>query len=467
MYLCNKGYIVSKDKLSPKQQKEIINNLTVTPSNLYSPIPQDSFQIYKESPNQYRIPKFYGIEYLGIPSRSYYKPINIEIPFNGNLNKKTLQDVATQKTLERLTKYGEFGGGGILSLPTGYGKTTCALYIASKLGVKTLIIVHKEFLMNQWIERIKQFLNTAKIGTLRQNNIDVQYKDIVVGMLQSIAMKTYDPSIFSNFGLTIIDETHHICSKVFSKALLNVNTKYTLGLSATPERKDGLTHVLYKFIGDICFSVERKQEKCVTVKKIICSVGHLFPNGLPMNVFDKISNVDIISTLVEYDERNELIKTECIKLVSIQRNIMILSERRNHCIRLQEIINNHYGHEICGLYMGQMKQSELEESEKKQVIIATYSLAHEGLDIPKLDSLILATSKGDVIQAVGRILRETPGKTHDPYVIDIVDNIAPMLNQYRKRTLFYKKSGFSHEDTKKTLENDETTKLNGYSFVED
>lgn len=465
MYLCNKGYIVAKENLNEKQHKDIVTNLHVTPSNLYIPIPQDSFKIYKESPNQYRIPKFYGIEYLGIPSKSYYKPIKVDIPFNGSLNKKTLQDVATKKTLEKLTQYGEHGGGGILSLPTGYGKTTCALYIASMLGVKTLIIVHKEFLMNQWIERIKQFLNTAKIGILRQDKIDVQYKDIVVGMLQSIAMKSYDQSVFSSFGLTIIDETHHICSKVFSRALLNVNTKYTLGLSATPERKDGLSHVLYKFIGDICFSVERKQQKCVTIKKLVCKVSHLFPDGLPMNVFDKVSSVEIISKLVEYEERNELLKNECIKLVSDNRNVMILSERRNHCIKLYEMINEHYGTEMCGLYMGQMKQSELEESEKKQVIIATYSLAHEGLDIPKLDSLIMATSKGDVVQAVGRILRETPGKMHEPYVIDVVDNLAPMMNQYRKRALFYKKSGFSFED--KPVETEELTKLNSYSFVED
>ena len=467
MYLCNKGYVVPKDKLTEQQHKKIINDLYVTPLNTYSPIPQESFKIYKESPNQYRLPKFYGIESLGIPSKSYYKPINIDIPFNGTLNTKTLQDIATTKTLAKLTQYNEFGGGGILSLPTGYGKTTCALYIASKLGVKTLIIVHKEFLMNQWIERIKQFLTTAKIGILRQDNVDVQYKDIVVGMLQSIAMKSYDQSIFSNFGLTIIDETHHICSKVFSRALLNVNTKYTLGLSATPDRKDGLSHVLYKFIGDICYSVERKQQKCVTVKNVISKVSHLFPDGMPMNVFDKVSNVEIISRLVENKERNELIKNECIKLVAEQRNVMILSERRNHCINLKEILDVHYGYEICGLYMGQMKQVELEQSEKKQIIIATYSLAHEGLDIPKLDSLILATSKGDVVQAVGRILRETPGKLHEPYVIDIVDNISPMMNQFRKRSTFYKKCGFSCEDSKQPAEHEELTKLEHYSFVED
>ena len=135
------------------------------------------------------------------------------------------------------------GGCGLLDLPCGFGKTSLSLYILSKLRKKTLVLVHKEFLFNQWIERIQQFLPDARIGKIQGPVIDIENKDIVLGMIQSISMKEYDPEVFSSFGLTIIDEVHHISSEVFSNTLFKLVTKYMLGLSATPKRKDGLSKV--------------------------------------------------------------------------------------------------------------------------------------------------------------------------------------------------------------------------------
>ncbi len=134
-------------------------------------------------------------------------------------------------------------GGGLLDLPCAWGKTSASLYIISQLKKKTIVIVHKEFLMNQWIERIQQFLPNAKIGKIQGQVIDIEGKDIVLGMLQSLSMKDYPASMFDSFGLTIIDEVHHISSEVFSCALFKLVTKYTLGLSATMNRSDGTTKV--------------------------------------------------------------------------------------------------------------------------------------------------------------------------------------------------------------------------------
>ena len=142
-------------------------------------------------------------------------------------------------------------GGGLLEIDTGLGKTVIALNILTKLNVKTLIIVHKEFLMNQWIERIEEFIPTAKVGKIQGSKKDIEGKEIVIGMLQSLSMKDYDYELFNSFGLTIIDEVHHMGAEVFSQALYKVVTKYMLGLSATMDRKDGLTSVFKMFIGDI------------------------------------------------------------------------------------------------------------------------------------------------------------------------------------------------------------------------
>ena len=139
------------------------------------------------------------------------------------------------------------GNGGILELPCGFGKTVCALKMISNIQKKTLIIVHKEFLMNQWIERIEEFLPTATIGKIQGKVFDIDGKDIVIGMLQTLYDKDFGSNAFSSFGLTIIDEVHRIGSEQFSKTLFKTLTPNMLGISATVERKDRLTKVLYMF----------------------------------------------------------------------------------------------------------------------------------------------------------------------------------------------------------------------------
>ena len=464
------GYLVYKEGLSNKDSLKIKKDLCVTPLlGFDTPVFQDlSFKVYRESENRFRIPRYYGIKHFGYPQSikiSSATPINL--PFNGALKKETKQDEATDSILKAMTTDKELGGGGILSLPPGYGKTTCALYIVSKMKVKTLIIVHKEFLMNQWIERIEHFLPDARVGILRQNRVEIEDKDIVVSMLHSVSMKDYPKGTYDSFGLTVIDETHHICSKVFSKALYKFNTKYMLGLSATPERKDGLSTVLEWFIGPVLYGVERKNQDGVTIE-VIRFKHERFKQELPMNRMGKLNSPELINILTGLEERNELIMTAVDKLYSRGRNVMILTDRREHCFFFERTINEKYGDNTAGLYIGGMKPDELKESEEKQIIIATYTLAHEGLDIPKLDSLILASPKSDVVQACGRIMRETKGKKFEPYIIDIVDSVGPMMAQYNKRKQFYKKSGFQFGDKEKEPEIEEVVEeIKGYSFVED
>ena len=131
-------------------------------------------------------------------------------------------------------------GSGLLALHTGFGKTVL-LNIISRINQKTLIIVHKEFLLRQWIERIEQFLPDARVGRIQAKTIDTEDKDIVICMLQSLSMKDYPKDMFKEYGLSIYDECHHLSAEVFSRAFFKVVTKYGLGLSATIKRKDGLT----------------------------------------------------------------------------------------------------------------------------------------------------------------------------------------------------------------------------------
>lgn len=449
MYINNKGFVIKKKSISDDKLTEIKNDLTVSPElqNYGTGYQTDKnkFKVYRESSTIIRVPRFYGLNNIsGNVTVSFQIPHNINVEFIGRLNPKINQPDAANKTISHLMQ----NGCGILSLPTGYGKTTVSLYVLSKIGVRTLIIVHKEFLMNQWIERIKQFLPNATIGYIQGSKTDVVGKDIVIGMLQSLSMKDYDKDIFRDFGLTIIDETHHICAKVFSKSLMKISTKYMLGLSATPYRKDGLTKVLNWFIGDIFYYVEREQQKCVEVNVIKMNREEYKDVTFPTNRIGKASIPEGINILCEDSNRTNKILDLTLSILKENktRNILILSDRRLHCSLLKShieklLIENNLELNV-GLYLGGMKQIDLKNSEQCEIIIGTYSLAHEGLDIPKLDTLIMSTPKSDIVQSVGRILRETAGKINNPVVFDIVDEWAVFEIQFYKRLKFYKKTGF-------------------------
>jgi len=467
------GYLKTKDSLSNVENKNLREELTVQPISESNFIVGEPFKVYRESLTQFRLPKFWAIERFGkdyIDKSLNGVPISLE--FNGTLNESTRQPEAVEKSLKCLQKT----GGGILCLPPGYGKTTVSLYLLSQLKTKTLVIVHKEFLMTQWKERIAQFLPSASVGCIQQNKFDVQGRHIVMGMLQSLSSKSYDPKMFDSFGLVIIDETHHICSRVFSKALFNLCPKYILGLSATPQRKDGLTKVLNWFIGPIIFKVKRENQDGVFVVYYVYKDPYFTNENIPMSVIGKVNFSKIVNILCEIKERNELIVAIVSQLLNEQRKIIILSDRRSHCEELCEM--THGNGAECSLYMGGMSQAELTLSEKADVIFATYSMAQEGLDIPKLDTLIMATPKTDIVQASGRIMRETPGKKNNPLIVDICDFWQPLHSKGPKRRSYYKKSGFKVSSTSSlplNLEHKQFTKLQdskpkqtkSYCFVND
>ena len=226
-YLGQKGYTIFKDELSNEQTKKIINDLTIKPFVMGSPMSNDqkTYTTYRESGKKIYVPHYYGIEHFGLP-KQYKLPEgdDINVEFAGTL--RDYQEPVVNKFITHCetVKY----GGGLLELPCAWGKTSAALYVLSKLKKKTIVIVHKEFLMNQWIERIQQFLPTARVGKIQGKIIDIEDKDIVIGMLQSLSMKEYPASLFDSFGLTIIDEVHHISSEVFSNALFKLVTKHML-----------------------------------------------------------------------------------------------------------------------------------------------------------------------------------------------------------------------------------------------
>lgn len=318
--------------------------------------------------------------------------------------------------------------------------TIMALYIIAKLKLKTLVIVHKEFLLNQWIEKINEFLPDAKIGKIQGQIIDIEDKDIVIGMLQSLSMKEYPEDTFDSFGFTIIDETHHLAAEVFVRSLQKIVTKYILGLSATMERKDGLTKVFKMFIGDIIYKMKRDKDEAVLIKAVkFVSQDEEF-NTIEYDFRGNVKYSTMISKLCSFNNRTEMILSiiENELKLNNKQQIIVLGQFKNILTYLYKAIE-HRNIGTVGYYIGGMKEEQLKKSELKQIIIATYSMAAEGLDIKTLTTLILATPKTDIEQAVGRILRE---KHEQPLVIDIVDNHEVFKKQWDKRKAYYLKNNY-------------------------
>ena len=338
--------------------------------------------------------------------------------------------------------------------------TTISLNLCSQIKRKTIIIVHKEFLMNQWIERIQQFLPSARVGKIQAKIIDIENKDIVIGMLQSLSMKDYPDNMFESFGLTIIDEVHHISSEVFSCALFKIVTKYTLGLSATMERKDGTTKIFKMFLGDVVYKGTRDENHAVVVRGIeyVCNDDEF--NEIKYNFRGEVMHSTMISKLCAYNHRSEFILKILVDMLkeNDKQQIMILAHNRCLLKYFHDAIE-HRDIASCGYYVGGMKQEALKLTESKQIVIATYSMAAEALDIKTLTTLIMTTPKTDIQQSVGRILRERHSK---PIVVDIIDKHQNFKNQWTKRKAFYRKEDYKIIYTTST---DYTTDISKWKVV--
>jgi len=444
--LSRNGYKIKKNDLSSNQLKSIKDDLTVNPYVVgdFGNGNEKRFSLYMESPNSIYIPRFYAYEEFGKPSKSKMdEGHDIKINFNGSLRPEQLP------IIDLYREACEEKGGGLISLKCGGGKTVLALYIISLLKKKTIVIVHKDFLMTQWRDRIQQFLPEARIGKIQQNTIDIENKDIVLAMVQSLSQKEYEQSVFSSFGLAIFDECHHLGAEVFSKSMAKVASKYMLGLSATPDRKDGLRKVFEWYIGPMVYSSKSDKQEDYIETRIYeytneddhqySKIDKVYTKNGPKPCMPKMIN-NISDCIHRNLFINDLIKTEYEK----GRKILVLGDRREYLNRTEQWIKDNIDPLIVGQYVGGMKPSELRDSQEKDIILGTFSMASEGMDIPKLNTIILASPKSDVVQSVGRILREKASvRQFHPLVIDILDahpNLTLFAKQCDKRIKYYKKS---------------------------
>ena len=454
-YLGKRGYTILKTALDPKDYEFLKKDLYVkaNPGPCIGPkVETVAFPVFRESPNKLYIPRFYGIQRYGLPSRSEISlgetidtrfvsglrdyQTDIVQQYLDHVQKPMVNGTSCKDSLQELV----CGGGGILEVACGKGKTVMAINIISCLKKKALILVHKEFLMNQWIERIAEFMPSARVGKIQGPKCEIEGNDIVIGMIQTMYSRDFADGTFDAFGITVIDEVHRIGSEEFSKTLLKICTPFMLGISATVDRKDGLTTVLNMFIGPKIYCDDSVKEDPVIVRGIQFYSADPEFSEVEYDFRGSPKYSTMISKLCDFGPRKDFIVQILgnLRLENGGKQIMVLAHNRALLMYLHDAIV-YKGFGTCGYYIGGMKELALKETETKDIVLATYAMAAEALDIKSLSTLVMATPKTDIEQSVGRILRS---RHENPIVVDIVDQHDLFQNQWRTRKTFYRKCNY-------------------------
>ena len=358
---------------------------------------------------------------------------DVHFSFTGTL--KSFQSVAVDAMLKR-----DFG---TLSAPTGSGKTVMVLYLIAQRRQPTVVIVHTKDLAYQWIQRIEQFLGIPadQVGLLGAGKKRIGDR-ITVALVQTLYRIT--DQVAPHCGHIVVDECHRAPSRTFTDAVTAFDTRYMIGLSATPWRRDKLSRLIFWYLGDVHHKVNKTD---LEQKGHILKADVIFRPTLFEPYFDPVNDYSrMLSELTADDARNRLIAGDVEKEAREEKGIcLVLSDRKKHCETLQGILRFKYGlhsERLTGDLSNDARKQVLENLQKGQVnvLIATGQLVGEGFDCPDLSTLFLATPirfSGRVMQYLGRILRPSRNKT-GARVYDYVDvRVAPLMAAARARQRVY------------------------------
>ena len=343
---------------------------------------------------------------------------------------------------------------GILQSAAGSGKTQMGIALIAKLGKRALWLTHTKDLLLQSKDRAKQYMGEALLGTITEGKVNIGH-GITFATVQT--MCNLDLSQYKDmWDVIIVDECHRVAGtptavSQFSKVLNSLAARHKYGLSATVHRSDGLIQSTYALLGEVVYTVPTE-----AVADKIMKVGiNPVPTGIGitrgcLNTDGTLNYAKLIGYLAESEERNRLI-VECIT-AERDKPALILSDRLGHLETLMSMLPADM-REDAVMVSGKMttKKGKAEREQaiadmrtgEKRYLFATYSLAKEGLDVPRLERLYMVTPKKDyavITQSIGRIARTHKGK-EDPVVYDFVDDIQYLVKAYKKRCTTYRKNG--------------------------
>lgn len=341
---------------------------------------------------------------------------------------------------------------GILVAPPGSGKTITALKIIAARGTNTLILVHLRPLMQQWLERLGEFLDVppGAVGTIG-GDAGKPSGLLDVGMLQSLVRKGEVKDIVTGYGMVIVDECHHIPAVSFERVLREAKSKYVYGLTATPQRRDGHHPIVLMQCGPVRHVLKDtkrgRQDEEVKRSLIVRETDFMLAAR-----DDEVPIQTVFSEVVSDSARNRMIVDDLVKCVRAGRSPILLTERRMHLATLVAMLEEQVEN-IVVLHGGltqKQRRATMEElasvpASSPRVIAATGRFIGEGFDDARLDTLFLAmpfSFKGTIVQYSGRLQRSYPGKT-EIQIYDYLDSrVGVLARMFEKRAAVYRSIGY-------------------------
>jgi superfamily II DNA or RNA helicase len=462
-----RGYSVAKDSLRAEEDARMKKELHVTPN-----VPPtfagtvSSFKLWIESPSRYYLPFAWA-------SKTFGKADADTRPQGESLSTVAFAGSLRPHQVEALDAFRKAEHNGIICLPCGYGKTFTGIAAAANLGKCFLIVVHKEFLADQWTSELQTLMPGIRIGRIQGEKCDVGPGiDVAIAMIQTLCSRNYPVGTFDRFGFAIFDEVHHLGAEHFSQALQRISCRRMLGLTATPKRADGLSKVFEMYLGSIVYQIDRRpKDDTVIAETLRYTCADPDYAELPVNWKGEIIRAHMINRIAEYGPRTETILDWIRPIMDEEgRRLLILSDRREHLIAFETGFKSR-GIDSIGYYVGGMKQKDLDISATKQIILGTFAMASEGMNIPTLNAVLLATPKSNIEQSVGRILRQKKeDRAVQPIILDVLDTaFVECYGQWAKRKKFYVECGYKlrwfGEDEPKEKEQEKEKK--GVCIIED
>lgn len=338
--------------------------------------------------------------------------------------------------------------GGILQSKAGSGKTRMGIALICALGKKTLWLTHTNELLNQSYNAAAEFIDKKLLGKITAGKMDIS-DGITFATVQTLSKADLNLLRYE-WDMIVVDECHRASMSVtratmFSKVLNNLAARYKYGLSATLHRADGLIKCTYALLGGVAHTVPDSVVNTMRVEIQKMETGVKISREC-LDTDGTLVYAQLINYLAEHKERNAFIATDIENLCFYGHSIIILSDRIEQLNLLYSIMDEDYQEQTVILH-GKVKKADREKAlehmrnKEKRILLATYQLAKEGLDVPCLDRLLLATPVKDyaiVVQSVGRIARVCDGKG-TPVVYDYVDDIGFLQGMWKKRCTSYRK----------------------------
>lgn len=371
----------------------------------------------------------------------------INFSFAGSLRED--QEAAVTAILEHDT--------GILCAPTAFGKTVAAAALIARRGVNTLVLVHRTDLLRQWQERLQMFLGLGKgaVGSIGGGKVKPTGV-IDIAVMQSLSRQGQVSDQVKSYGQVIVDECHHLSAFSFETILKHVRAKYVLGLTATPERRDGQHPIIFMQCGPIRHTASR----ATSAPDDLMVETRLLPAQI--NLPEGAGIQDVFRHLAENIERTELIALEVDKAFNQGRKVLVLTERTDHLSAIEAALAGRIQN-LFTLHGRMSKKQRIALTDElaalppdvPRVLLATGKLIGEGFDHPPLDTLVLAMPiswKGTLQQYAGRLHREHASKS-DVRIIEFIDAGHPaLLRMWDKRQRGYRAMGYRVADTSSSME---------------